>query len=460
MTIWQPSLTNNATAKYKQLADAIAQAITDGTLSAGEKLPPQRQLAYALAVTVGTITRAYSEAERRGIVTARVGSGTYVKESKDYTYLSQHHDCDYFDLNSAKAPMGMQVTMMATALKEVANEPQVLESCLLYQPETSLLHQREQLAAWLSERGIVCTENNVLFSYGGQHGISLALQSFCRAGDTLLCEGLSFPGIKVACQQQQLKCIGLAIDEMGLIPEALIAACLQGNPRVLYLTAQMQNPTSVKMPEARKRQIAEICIKNDIIIIDDDVQFLPNSDKVVSFYQLCPENTIYISSFSKSFSGGLRLGYTVSNDNIRAKLQVSLRASCWTLPPLTIEIVCRWLNNGQMTQVESWLSTEMAQRNIILQEVLTGFDFTHHPRGFNAWLALPEPWRAVDFVDYALKKGVLVRAAESYAVGRFSAPQNIRLCISAPKDQAELRLALNLLKTCLLATPTSGSLVM
>ena len=82
MTIWTPELPSQGP-RYKALADAIAEAITGGTLSANDKLPPQRRLADALGVTVGTITRAYNEAEQRGLVTARVGSGTYVRDSAD-----------------------------------------------------------------------------------------------------------------------------------------------------------------------------------------------------------------------------------------------------------------------------------------------------------------------------------------------------------------------------------------
>jgi len=470
MTIWQPKLievnasTNSSsksnTPKYKQLADAIDLAISQGTLKADEKLPPQRRLADSLSVTVGTVTRAYSESERRGSVVARVGSGTYVKSSNNAQYLSLALNEDCFDLQSAKAPMAMQVDLMASALKEISAESQVLACCLTYQPEIALKHQREHLASWLTKRAIHCEEDNVLFTYGGQHAISLALQTVCRAGDTVLCEGLSFPGITVACQQQQLRCIGLQMDEQGIVPESLIAACIQSNPRILYLTAQIQNPTSVQMPLSRKKRIVEICQEYGLVILDDDVQFLAAEDKVSSFYQLATDSTIYLSSFSKSFSGGLRLGYIVASNKYREPLKVNLRASCWTVPPLIIEIVCRWLTNGTMNKVENWLAQEMRERNRIMVEILADFELTFQASGFMTWLVLPEQWRAVDFVEFALQKGVMIRAAESYAVGRFSAPQCIRICTCAPQTQAQLIQALNLLKSCLLTSPQANNLIM
>ena len=104
MTMWQPELTASGEAKYKQVADAIDEAVASGALQAGEKLPPQRRLADALGVTIGTITRAYAEAERRGSVVARVGSGTYIKEAEAGPYVMLNSDDSRYDLRSSKAP--------------------------------------------------------------------------------------------------------------------------------------------------------------------------------------------------------------------------------------------------------------------------------------------------------------------------------------------------------------------
>jgi DNA-binding transcriptional MocR family regulator len=462
MTMWLPVLAEGSAPKYKKLADAIELAIAQGQLAINEKLPPQRILADALRVTVGTITRAYNEAERRGCVLARVGSGTFVKSHQvpDYLTRVQSSNIPYFDLRSANAPQGMQLEMLAEALTQLAGERQVLRESLSYQAETALLHQRQYLVDWLAPRGVPCLEHNVIFTYGGQHGISLSLQAVCRAGDTVLCEALSFPGISITCQQQQIRCIGLAMDDCGVTPASLLAAIAQGKPRVLYLTAQIQNPTCTQMPEARKRQIVDICRQHDLLILEDDVQFLPQADKQPSFYALAPELTIYISSFAKCFSGGLRVGYLVANPNIREQIRISLRASCWTVSPLLVELLCRWLANGKMAQVEAWLAEEMQARTAILQQILAGYQFNFQTRGFTVWLTLPEHWRAVDFERYAEQQHLLIRAAESYAVGRVGAPQNIRLTICAAPTRAALTQALLLLKRCLMAQPSTADLAL
>ncbi len=449
MTIWQPTLSNSSSPLYKQLADAIDKAIADGELRPGAKLPPQRRLAYALGVTVGTVTRGYNEAERRGSVEARVGSGTFVKERQQPNYFGQTGADPHFDLQSANPPEVGQLAMLSNALAALASDPETLAHCLRYQPETGTPQQLQQLAEWLKARSIEADNESLLFTYGGQQGTALTLQALCLAGDTVLCEGLAFPGISAACQQMQLRCIGLAMDEEGITVEALKSAIAQSNPRVLYLTAQIQNPTCVMMSAARRKQISLLCRSAGVLILEDDVQFLPVSDKAPSFYGLDPDNTVYVSSFSKCFSGGLRIGYLAASPGLREKIRASLRAACWTISPLLLEILCRWLADGTMSKLEQDIKNEMAGRAEILTRLLQGYEIRFHPHGFNAWLALPEPWRAVDFVQYARERGVLLRAAETYAVGRFAAPQSVRISLCAPHDRQALTSALEIIRECL-----------
>ena len=82
MKIWMPELAGTRGPKYLAIADAIGTAVADGSLPAGAKLPPQRNLAYDLGVTLGTITRAYREAERRGLVGGEVGVALLLKTTK------------------------------------------------------------------------------------------------------------------------------------------------------------------------------------------------------------------------------------------------------------------------------------------------------------------------------------------------------------------------------------------
>src|SRR6516225_4689556 len=82
MNAWLPRIEAGSEPKYQVIARAFAQAILNGQLPAGEKLPPHRSLASELRVTTGTISRAYAELERQGLANARVGDGTYVAQAR------------------------------------------------------------------------------------------------------------------------------------------------------------------------------------------------------------------------------------------------------------------------------------------------------------------------------------------------------------------------------------------
>ncbi|HEY7698302.1 MAG TPA: winged helix-turn-helix domain-containing protein, partial [Vicinamibacteria bacterium] len=84
MTMWKPTLSNREQPLYLAIANAIAEDISNGKLSDGERLPPQRDLADELKVALTTVTRAYTEAERRGLVSGEVGRGTFVRRMETF----------------------------------------------------------------------------------------------------------------------------------------------------------------------------------------------------------------------------------------------------------------------------------------------------------------------------------------------------------------------------------------
>ena len=80
MTIWIPDLSSSVGPRYKAIAEALAIDVRNGTLKAGDRLPTHRDLAYRLGVTVGTVTRAYAEAQRRGLIEGHVGRGSFLAQ--------------------------------------------------------------------------------------------------------------------------------------------------------------------------------------------------------------------------------------------------------------------------------------------------------------------------------------------------------------------------------------------
>ena len=462
MTIWTPIL-DTTLPKYLALAQAIELDIHNGELHCDEKLPPQRRLADALNVTTGTVTRAYSEAERRGLVIAQVGNGTYVRGKDNVSALAHDMNQDLpgkIDMRTAFAPEGPQMKMIADAMVSMATEPNLLSHLLPYAPELGHENHRKSFQRWLSAEPLTLDGCNFLLTHGGQHAISVSINAICREGDVILTENLVFPGVLAAAQDKGVKVISIAMDEEGIIPEKVLQACQRHKPRVIYLNPNSQNPCGTQLSVARRQKLVDICREYNVLILEDDVQYIAKNDKLVSMQQLAPEQCIYLSSFSKRFGGAMRIGYLVAPESLFNKIRLSLRASTWTNSPILIHWLCRWMDNGELDKLESWLETEMNVRQTLAREYLSSWTPYSQRSSFNLWLVLPQGWLSHEFVEQAQNKGVLVRSADDYRAGQQVPLPAIRLCLSRPNTRKELTDALSMLKEILEHGPLLKEVIM
>ena len=462
MTIWTPIL-DSALPKYLALAQAIEEAINQGELKPEDKLPPQRRLADAIKVTIGTISRAYSEAERRGLVTAKTGSGTYVRTKNNINEIVDEMAQDIagkIDMQMAFAPEGPQIKMLNRAMTSMAQSEQLLSNLLHYAPELGYPNHRKSFQRWLTDEPVALKDCDFLFTHGGQHAISVAINALCREGDIILIEDLVFPGILAAAQNKGVKLVSIAMDEQGIIPDKVLQACQRHKPRMIYLTPNSQNPCGTQLSIERRQTLVDICCEHNVFILEDDVQFIATKDKPKSMQELAPEQCIYLSSFSKRFSGAMRIGFLVAPNSIYNKIRLSLRASSWTNSPILIHWLCQWMDNGELAELEQWLVTEMTARQALAQQYLAAWKPNSQQTSFNLLLELPLGWLSHEFVAQAKEHGVLVRSADDYRVCQQIPSPAIRLCLSRPKTHVQLTDALVIIKTLLQQGPSIKEAVM
>ncbi len=432
MTIWIPDLSSYRGPRYKALAAAIADASQSGQLQAGAKLPPQRRLADALGVAVGTVTRAYAEAERLGLVEARVGSGTYIKSSElavSFRQVTQGNNTQLIDLSLSKMPQINREQFLAQSFAALQNDHAALQRCLSYQLEAGNAYHRDTLAQWLNKNRLPFTAEQLILTASGVHAISMALHTLCQPGDTVFAEGLSYPGFIHATKQQHLKAIGIEFDEQGIVPEALHSALQQHNPRALYLMPSIQNPTAGRMSLQRREAIAQIAQQHQLYIIEDEVAYVPTSERLPTFSSLIPDNTLLLSSFSKGLAGGFRLGCIMAPPHLHAKLEHAVRTSCWNAAPMVAEVICHWITSGQAEAVSTLQHKAVAERQQLVQKYLQAFDISSLDYALHVWLNLPEPWQSHTLIDKLRAQHIITIGAETFAVGRFASPPAIRICI-------------------------------
>jgi DNA-binding transcriptional MocR family regulator len=225
MTIWITELTARTGPKYLAVTDMIAEDISAAHLQPGTKLPPQQDLAWRLAVTVGTVSRAYTEAERQGLVRGEAGRGTYLLRPglREGFPPCEALPADHINLSLSFPAPGEEAEHLSQALQRIAAD-QAAFDLLEYQTPAGNLGHRAAGAAWLSMTGAHATAEQVVITNGAQNGILVAFAALTQPGDHILTESLTFPSIKPVARMQGLRMEGLPVYENGLIPETLETA--------------------------------------------------------------------------------------------------------------------------------------------------------------------------------------------------------------------------------------------
>lgn len=455
VTSWLPELGEVPGPRYLAIAEAIEADVASGRLRPGERLPTQRDLAARLDVTVGTVTRAYLEAARRGLVSGEVGRGTFVRARAEH--LPHAPDAAEVDLavNHPPPPHGApHVAALKAALVRVAQGG--LEHLLEYPPEGGSSRHREAGAAWLGRIGLEARPEQVVVCNGSQHGLTTLLATLMQPGDVLLAEALTYPGLRSVASLLHLRVQGLALDADGLRPDALEAACRTSAARVLYCLPTIHNPTSSVMPERRRREVAEIARTHGLTILEDDIHAHLPEGRPLPLAAFAPERTCYVTGTSKTLAPGLRVGFVFAPEALAERLASAVRATTWGAAPLMAEVVAEWIDDGTADAIVAARRREAAARQELARGVLSGFELQAHPFGYHLWLPLPDPWRAEAFTAHLRRRGVSVTPAEAFVAGRGTAPHAVRLCLGAPRTREELESGLQAVAETLAAEPEAG----
>ena len=456
--MWNPNLESFSGPRYLAIVSAIADAVERGHLKAGDKMPTHRDLADAVGVTTGTITRAYSEAAKRGLLVGETGRGTFVKANifeDAFPAVSFSEDEELIDLSLNIPPLAVGDLLgqvLTDTLGRLAERPG-LSALLGYQPAPGLKRHRAAGADWIARSGLSIDPEQVLVCTGALHAMTVVLSTITNPGDSVFTESLTYPGMKNLAHLLHLRLKGLPTDNQGIIPEGFDKACRRESTKILYTIPTIQNPLGTVMPEERRRAIAEIAVKHGVAIVEDDVHsfMLPSPPPPLSSF--APENSYYILSTSKSIAGGMRIGYLVAPERMIEPLATSLRATVWMAAPLMAEIASEWIRDGTAERLVEQKRSEAAARQSIARAALDGFQFDAHPLSFHLWLHLPEPWRSNEFSAQLRRRGVVVTPAEAFVPGREEPPHAVRVCVGAPRSRAQLEKGLCIIRSVLQQTP-------
>ncbi|CAM3735349.1 PLP-dependent aminotransferase family protein [Parendozoicomonas haliclonae] len=444
--------------RYRCIAKAVEQLMSTGVLSPGQKLPTHRALADVLSTTVGTVTRAYADCERRGLVEARVGSGTFIRSHGMPQWFfaapePEEGDSQEIDFGYNLPPAINREVMLQDAMNHLAADPAALNALLLYQPPEGIPEHRQVIVDWLQGHGFKLDADRLRFTSGAQNAMQLVLSTFCREGDCLLVEKMTYPGLINLARQQRLTLKPVDMDDEGLIPEALDNACRQYHPRFIYGTPTLQNPTVANMGRERRQQILEVCRRHDVIFIEDEVNGLQPASRTEPMVNLDPEQVIFIGALSKNLAPGLRVGFVQVPKAMTRRLTMTIQNQCWMVSPLLTGLACELIRRGHADQTLSAVRTEMQARFRLAGDILQGQTFKAEEGCFHLWLTLPEHWPLSAFLSACEERGVKVKSGELFVPPGYPVPPAVRIAMSAPRFRRDVETGLKIVAEILASEP-------
>lgn len=441
MTNWRPDPAQLSRPVYRSLARAITDAIGNGSLRPGDRLPTHRDLAHALGVSVQTVSRAYDALIRADLLAGTVGRGTFVKHApvdgraSPYQQLAADDpiiDCSM--LTPVTGPLHQQAMDATLAGLAGTTPPEVLVS---FRPRQALQRHSERALQWLRICGLDVRADCVLPTNGATGAMTVALMAAVPPGGTVLAETMGHHTLQALTRYLGLKLTGVTCDGQGMIPEALDAACRGGNhtARALYLVSARNSPLNTEMGPDRRRALVAVAVRHGLFIIENDAWGPLQPDRPAPLFTLAPEHVFYFTSLTKCLLPGLRLGWLVMPEGQAAAAFGRHQATAWMATALIAEIGSRWIADGTAEDLLNWQRIQLSHRNALARHCLAGLPMRGHPHGLHVWLPLSEAWDENAFVNSARLRGVAVAPGHAFNLGPGKPPERgVRICLGGGSE--------------------------
>jgi len=437
---------------YQQVAEEIAQRIASGAYAAGERLPGVRGLARIRGVSVSTAVAAYQRLADMGHIESRPRSGFYVRARQVIQTIEPE--------TAAKATPPRLVTgqAMAMALIKAASNPSIVQlgaavpdpaflptqaigralaqvmrtqraQAASYMMPPGAPELRRQIARRMSEAGSVVSAEDVVITTGCQEALGLALRALTEPGDIVAVESPAFYGLLHVLESLGLEALEIpAHPRDGIALDALAFALERWPVKACVLAPNYSNPLGYCMTDDAKRALIRLLGKHKVPLIEDDVygdlgfaQRRPSTCK-----GLAPRaDILYCSSFSKSLSPGLRVGWVAATPARRERIEYLKYVTSIASPTAPQLAVAELLANGRyeryLREVRGRYASAVARMSDAVMKVFPEDTRISQPQGgFVLWVELPEGTDSFALARRALRQGVSIAPGPLFsASGKF-----------------------------------------
>ncbi len=422
---------------YQRIAQQLAEDIRRGVYQPGERVPSVRKMSAQLNVSHATVLQAYANLEDQGLIRARPQSGFYVHQTPALTaptpdiakverpglvtrssiinqVLTESRREGVFPLGAAVPHVDyLPVRALHQQLAKVTRFHSPRAFSYMFSPGFEPL--RRQVAIRMRDAGVVVDPSEVVITHGCVDALQMSLRVLTKPGDLIAVESPTYYGLLQLADLLGLKVIEIPCDPTtGISLEALQLAANQWPIRTLVLTSRLSNPLGGTIPEERQRQL-RLAGDYDLQIVEDDIygelMFEQGPTKALKSHDR-ESRVIYCSSFSKTLSPGVRIGWIVAGkyqDEIQRLQTFSTHSAC----SVTQMAVAAYLENGgydrHLRHIRQEYRKNLSAFQLAVQQYFPlGTQMTRPKGGFILWVSLPARVNTKDLHVRALQQGISI----------------------------------------------------
>ncbi|WP_426416139.1 PLP-dependent aminotransferase family protein [Aestuariirhabdus sp. LZHN29] len=301
------------------------------------------------------------------------------------------------------------------------------------------------LRQWIADRyrqtqGLEVSPDSILITSGSQQGLDLLGKVLLNEGDGLLMEAPGYLGAIQAFSIYRPEFINVAVDGLGMVIEELDRRLANHSPKLAYTVPNFQNPSGISYSDANREAVADRLRGKPCVLIEDnpygDLRFSGSPTR--SFYDLLPDQTVLLGSFSKCVIPGFRLGWLVAPDALMQKLLVAKQATDLHTSHFTQCIVHQYLQDNDIdahirTIVDAYGGQCRAMIAAMERHFPASVHYTRPDGGMFLWATLPDGLSAMALFEEAVKQQVVFVPGDPFYSDRENS-STLRLSFSCVDD--------------------------
>ncbi len=437
--------------KVESLVNSVANAVQSGDLKPGFKLQSVRAASERLGVSRNTVVEAYSRLEAHGFVQSRPGSGYYVREQKgsraetpfpnftaavDVLSLlrEQIHHRNSLRVGDGRPPASWMENADVWTKLQRSRPLDLLDAERGYGDPAGYRPLRESLTRTLNEREVLVRPEQILLTHGANHALDLIVRWLLEPGDAVLVDAPGYYPLFAKLTFSRAEMYGVPRQHDGPDLDMLQKLLEKHRPKVFFTHSLGHNPTGGSINLSKAHKLLQLTQSYGCMVVEDDPfsDILDNTvSRLASLDQL--ENVLYIGTFSKTLSAGLRVGYIAGSMERISELCDLKMLTIIAGSDYIERMLHEFITAGHYRRHVGRLRTTAQKAGAEARSALKPLNVKVHssiPESYYLWVELPCHISEIDIARSAAAQGIFLAPGSVFYPNRKSEYPSLRINVA------------------------------